>query len=176
MPIFQLESKIPRIHPTAYVSDQATIIGDVTVGENASIWSQAVLRGDNEPIVVGAGSNVQEGAVLHTDHGYPLTLGEGVTVGHQAMLHGCTIEDQCLVGVKAIVLNGARVGSESIVGAGSLITEGKTFPTRSLILGSPAKAVREVSDEQLRGVKANSAEYRELGALYKVSLKPVQDK
>jgi carbonic anhydrase/acetyltransferase-like protein (isoleucine patch superfamily) len=145
--IYQLEDEVPRIAAGAWVADSASVIGRVTLGADASVWYGAVLRGDNDSITIGARSNVQDGSVLHTDRGFPLTLGEDVTVGHQAMLHGCSIGEGSLVGIQAVVLNGARIGSHCIVGAGSVVTEGKEFPDRSLILGSPAKLLRMLTAE-----------------------------
>ena len=130
--------------PTAnWIAPDATLIGDVQVGRNAGFWFGVVIRGDNEPIVIGADTNVQEHTVMHTDPGFPLTIGEGCTIGHRAMLHGCTIGDNSLIGMGAIVLNGARIGKNSLVGAGALVTEGKEFPDNSLIVGSPAQGRSE---------------------------------
>lgn len=147
MSLYRIADRQPRLAATAFVAAEATLIGDVQVGEHASVWPGAVARGDNEPVVIGNESNVQEGAVLHADPGFPLTIGERVTVGHQAMLHGCTIGNGSLVGIQAVVMNGAVIGAGSIVGAGALVTEGKVFPPRSLIMGSPGKLVREMSDD-----------------------------
>jgi len=133
-------------------------MGKVELAENASVWYSAVIRGDNDPIRIGRNSNVQDGSVLHTDHGKPLTIGDNVTIGHQVMLHGCTIGDNSLVGIGAVVLNGARIGRHSIVGAGALVTEGKEFPDGVLIVGSPAKVVRELTPEQITRLQA-SADY-----------------
>lgn len=171
MTIYQFEEFSPEIDDSAYVSEEAVIIGRIKLGPNTSIWPCAVLRGDNEPITLGAGSNAQDGAVLHTDPGYPCTIGKDVTVGHQAMLHGCTVEDGALIGIQAIVLNGAVIGKESLVGAGALVTEGKVFPPRSLILGSPAKAVRELTDEEVQGMQRNADTYRKRAQAFKKELK-----
>jgi carbonic anhydrase/acetyltransferase-like protein (isoleucine patch superfamily) len=141
------------------VADSAQLIGRVQLGEGASVWYGAVLRGDNEWITIGARSNVQDGSVLHTDMGSPLTLGEDVTVGHQAMLHGCTVGDGSLIGIQAVVLDGAKIGRNCLVGAGALVTEGKAFPDNSLIIGSPAKAVREISAEQLAMLRRSASGY-----------------
>jgi carbonic anhydrase/acetyltransferase-like protein (isoleucine patch superfamily) len=148
MPVYRLGELAPKIDPSAWIADNATIVGDVTLGPGVNIWFGAVLRGDNEPIVVGAGCNVQEGAVLHTDPGYPLTLGQSVTVGHQAMLHGCSVGDGALIGIQSVVMNGARIGRECIVGACALVTEGKAFEDGSMILGSPAKMSRALTADQ----------------------------
>jgi len=170
MTCYQLPGKTPTIHATAYVTPEATVIGDVRLGVGVSLWPGAVLRGDNEPIVIGDGSNVQEGAVLHTDHGFALTVGCDVTVGHQAMLHGCTVHDGALIGIQAVVLNGAVIGAGSLVGAGALVTEGKTFPPRSLILGSPAKAVRLLSDAEVEQIRRGSQSYARRSQEYKKAM------
>ena len=147
--------RLDDIEPTTpeagqfFVADNATVIGRVTLAVDSSIWFNAVLRGDQEEIAIGEGSNVQEGCVMHTDPGFPLTVGAGCTIGHQAMLHGCTIGDDALVGIGAIVMNGASIGAGSLVAAGSLVTPGKVLPERSLIVGSPAKVLRELTDEEV---------------------------
>ena len=142
MPIRLLGDRRPQIDDTTYVADGAQVIGDVLLEPGASVWFNAVLRGDTERITVGSGSNIQDGAILHADPGYPCTIGAGVVAGHGAILHGCQIDDDCLIGMGAIVLNGARIASGSIVAAGAIVTEGKEFPPRSLIMGVPAKLVR----------------------------------
>jgi carbonic anhydrase/acetyltransferase-like protein (isoleucine patch superfamily) len=159
MAVYALNDTVPQLHETAWVADSATVIGNVRLHEEASVWYGAVVRGDNELITVGRGSNVQDGSVLHTDHGFPLTLGEGVTVGHQVTLHGCSIGDGSLVGIQAVVLNGARIGRNCLVGAGALVTEGKEFPDNSLIMGSPAKVVRELSPEQSQRLRQSAQNY-----------------
>ncbi len=159
MAIYQLGDDVPRIAPTAWVAESAQVIGRVALGEGASVWYGAVIRGDNEWITLGARSNVQECSVLHTDMGFPLTLGDDVTVGHQVTLHGCTVGDGSLIGIQAVVLNGAKIGRGCLVGAGAVVTEGKSFPDHSLILGAPAKVVREVSPEQLARLKLSAAHY-----------------
>ena len=168
--MYKLGEHAPTIHESVFVADTATIIGRVTLEENASVWFGASLRGDNEPIQVGAGTNIQEGAVLHTDPGYPLVIGTNVTVGHQAMLHGCTVHDGALIGIQAVVLNGAVIGRNCLVGAGAVVTEGKVFPERTLILGAPAKAVRELTDEELARLAQNAQGYIARRALYKEQL------
>ena len=160
MAIYQLEDIAPELHPSAWVADSAEVIGRVTLAENASVWYGAVLRGDNDHITIGPDSNVQDGSVLHTDHGKPLLLGRGVTIGHQVVLHGCTVGDYSLVGIQSVILNGARIGRNSIVGAGSLVTEGKAFPDGVLIVGSPAKVVRELTPEQIAGLQASATPAR----------------
>lgn len=167
---YRLGDKTPNIDDSAYVAVESTIIGDVHLGANTSVWAGAVLRGDNEPIVVGEGSNVQEGSVMHTDPGCPLTLGRNVTVGHQAMLHGCTVGDGSLIGIQAVVLNRAVIGRESLVGAGAIVTEGKVFPDRSLILGAPAKVVRTLTDEDVANLRRNAQTYVERRGLFKAQL------
>lgn len=156
---YRFKDKAPQVPASAYVAAEATLIGDVRLGEGASLWPGAVARGDNEPIRIGAGSNVQEGAVLHADPGFPLTLGAQVTVGHQAMLHGCSVGEGALIGIQAVVLNGAVIGAHSLVGAGAIVTERKEFPPRSLILGAPAKAIRTLTDEEVAGLLQSAASY-----------------
>jgi carbonic anhydrase/acetyltransferase-like protein (isoleucine patch superfamily) len=170
MAIYTIDGHTPRIAPDAYVVDNATVIGRVTLGAGASVWFNATLRGDGDDIVIGAGCNVQDGAVLHVDPGFPLTLGEGVSVGHQAMLHGCTIGNGSLIAIKAVVLNGALIGEQCLVGAGAIVTEGKTFPARSLILGAPAKVVRELTDKDLQMLKRAAESYVGRSARYRASL------
>ena len=167
---YRLGDKTPDIHESAYVAREATVIGDVRLAANTSVWAGAVLRGDNEPITLGEGCNVQEGTVMHTDPGCPLTLGERVTVGHQAMLHGCTVGDGSLIGIQAVVLNRAVIGKECLVGAGAVVTEGKTFPDRSLILGAPAKVVRTLTDEDIAGLRRNAQTYVDRAAQFKTDL------
>lgn len=173
MAIYQLGDDAPRIAPTAWVADSAQVIGRVTLGDGASVWYGAVLRGDNEWITLGARSNVQEGSVLHTDMGFPLMLGDDVTVGHQAMLHGCTVGDGSLIGIQAVVLNGAKIGRGCLVGAGAVVTEGKEFPDGSLILGAPAKAVRELSPEQLARLKQSAAGYVKNAERHRTQVKKI---
>jgi carbonic anhydrase/acetyltransferase-like protein (isoleucine patch superfamily) len=157
--IYQLGVDRPKLAADAWVAESAEVIGRVELGAGSSVWSGAVLRGDNDWIRLGERSNVQEGAVLHTDMGFPLTVGCDVTIGHQAMLHGCTVEDGALIGIQAVVLNGARIGAGSLVGAGALVTEGAEFPPGSLILGAPAKAVRNLNEEQRQRLFASAAGY-----------------
>ena len=158
MSVYALNEWIPQIAPSAWVADNATVVGRISLGEDVSIWYGVVARADSAEIHVGAGSNVQDNSVLHVDEGLPLIIGEHVTVGHQVMLHGCVIGDGSLIGIQAVVLNGAKIGKNCLVGAGALVTEGKEFPDNSLIMGSPAKVVRELSPEQLARIK-NSAKY-----------------
>ena len=161
MPIYALRGETPVLpaKDRYYVAPGAHVIGRVTLGEDVGIWFGAVLRGDGEPIAIGARSNIQDGAVLHTDQGFPLTVGDSCTVGHQAILHGCAVEDECLIGMAATVMNGARIGRGSIVGAGALITEGKQFPERSLIVGSPARVVRALGVEARALILAAAERY-----------------
>jgi carbonic anhydrase/acetyltransferase-like protein (isoleucine patch superfamily) len=173
MAIYQLGEQAPEIDASSFVADSATIIGKVTLEANASVWYGATLRGDNERITIGENSNVQEGTVMHTDMGFPLTLGKNVTVGHQAMLHGCTVGDGSLIGIQAVILNGARIGKGCLVGAGALVTEGKEFPDGSLILGSPAKVVRTLTEEDLLRLQASAASYVARGQLFKAQLKKI---
>lgn len=170
MTIYKLDDRTPQIDDSAYVANEATIIGHVVLEENTSVWAGAVLRGDNEPIRIGKNSNVQEGAVLHTDPGSPLVVGDNVTIGHQAMLHGCTIGEGTLIGIQAVVLNNARIGRNCLVGAGAIITEGKEFPDGSLIIGAPAKVVRQLTPEAIEELKKNTMTYVERGAAYKTRL------
>ena len=173
MAIFQLGGHAPEIDASAFVADSANLIGKVTVEANASVWFGVTIRGDNERITIGEGSNVQEGTIMHTDMGYPLTLGKGVTVGHQAMLHGCTVGDGALIGIQAVILNGAKIGKGCLVGAGALVTEGKEFPDYSLIIGAPAKAVRTLGEEDLARLKGNADSYVERGQMFKAELKRI---
>ncbi|HEV7254468.1 MAG TPA: gamma carbonic anhydrase family protein [Mesorhizobium sp.] len=159
MPIYALDGVSPDIDPTAWIAPDAAVIGKVRLGPRSSVWFGAVLRGDNEWIEVGAGSNIQEHCMLHTDPGFPLAVGENCTVGHRAILHGCTVQRGSLIGMGTIVLNGAAIGAESLVGAGALVTEGKTFPARSLLVGSPARAVRELDDAAAAGLEASALHY-----------------
>lgn len=173
--ILELDGIRPDIAADVYVADTARVIGRVRLAPQSSVWFGAVLRGDNEPIEVGEGSNVQEGAVLHTDPGYPCTVGAGVTIGHQAMLHGCTVGDGALIGIQAVVLNGARIGRNCLVGAGAVVTEGKEFPDGSLILGAPARAVRQLDEEGIARLRRNAAVYIDKAALYRRALRPLPE-
>jgi carbonic anhydrase/acetyltransferase-like protein (isoleucine patch superfamily) len=159
--VHSIGNKLPDVEKAAFLAWNAEVAGEVTLGPDASVWFGATLRGDLSALRIGAGTNVQDNAVLHVDTDLPLTIGDRVTIGHAAVLHGCTVEDDCLIGMAAVVLNGAVIGRESIVGAGALVTEGKVFPPRSLILGSPAKAVREVDDAMLAKARENTRAYIE---------------
>ena len=173
MSLFQLDDVAPQVHPSAFVADTARVIGRVTLAEDSSVWFGAVLRGDTDPITVGRGSNIQDGSVLHADIGVPLTIGAYVTVGHQVMLHGCTIGDESLIGIGAIVLNGARIGRHCLVGAGALVTEGKVFPDGSLILGSPAKVVRPLTPQEIEGLRQSAQHYIENARRFRHGLRPL---
>jgi carbonic anhydrase/acetyltransferase-like protein (isoleucine patch superfamily) len=161
MALYALDGVAPRVAEGAWVADSAQVMGNVELGENASVWFGSVLRGDTEVIRIGRGSNIQDGSVLHADIGKPLTVGDNVTVGHKVMLHGCTIGDGSLIGIGAIVLNGAKIGRGCIVGAGALVTEGKEFPDGSMIIGSPAKVVRALTPEQQQGLRWSAEHYIE---------------
>lgn len=173
MAIYQLGEHTPDIDPSAYITDSATVIGQVRLEADVSIWFGTTVRADNEPITIGAGSNIQENSVLHADPGMPLKIGRNVTVGHQAMLHGCTIGDGSLVGIQAVILNGAKIGKNCLVGAGALVTEGKEFPDNSLIIGSPAKAVRTLDEKAIAGLASISANYVERSRIFKKELKRI---
>jgi carbonic anhydrase/acetyltransferase-like protein (isoleucine patch superfamily) len=157
--VHRIGDKVPRVKEALFLAWNAEIAGDVTLSAETSVWFSATVRADLAPISVGRGSNIQDNVTLHVDTGLPLVVGAGVTVGHHAILHGCTVGDDCLVGMGAIVLSGAVIGKESVVGAGALVTEGKVFPSRSLIVGSPAKAVRRVDDELLDKIRQNGLAY-----------------
>jgi len=173
MAIFKIGTHTPDVDASAYVTDSASVIGQVHLAANTSIWFGAALRGDNELISIGEGSNVQECAVLHTDIGYPLVVGKNVTIGHQAMLHGCTVGDGSLIGIQAVVLDGAVIGKNCLVAAGALVTSGKKFPDNSLIMGSPAKAVRELTQEQINDIQRGVTTYIERAAYFKQQLKRI---
>lgn len=159
MPLYEIDGKRPVLGKCAWVAPSAELIGDVHLGEDVGIWFGAVIRGDNTPIVVGARSNIQEGAMCHSDPGAPLTIGSECTVGHHAMLHGCMIGDGVLIGMGAILLNHATIGAGSIVGAGALVTEGKNFPPGSLIVGSPARAVRTLDEGAQAMLRVSAVKY-----------------
>jgi len=175
MPLYSLDGVAPEL-PEGFwfVADTAVLVGRVSLGEEVGIWFGAVLRGDNEPIVVGARSNIQENSVLHTDMGYPLTVGTGCTVGHRAMLHGCTVGDNSLIGMGATVLNGAVIGRNCLIGANALITENKTIPDNSLVIGSPGKVVRELEAETIAGLTESASHYVENARRFASGMTPVQ--
>ena len=171
MAIYQFGEHAPQIDPSAWVADSANIVGKVRLEANASVWFGVTIRGDNELIVIGEDSNVQENCVLHTDMGFPLVIGKKVSIGHQAMLHGCTVGDGSLIGIQAVILNNAKIGKNCLVGAGALVTEGKEFPDNSLIIGSPAKAVRTLSAEDALNLAAISETYVKRAQFCKTGLK-----
>ena len=170
MALYRIKDQSPQVHPSAYVADSSDVMGQVTLAEGASVWSHVAIRGDNEAIHIGERSNVQEGAVLHTDIGFPLRIGMDVTVGHQAMLHGCTVGDGSLIGIQAVVLNGAVIGKNCLVAAGALVTEGKVFDDGMLIMGSPAKAVRPLAEPDIIRMQLGAALYVQKAAEYKTDL------
>jgi carbonic anhydrase/acetyltransferase-like protein (isoleucine patch superfamily) len=161
---------IPQVAGSAWVAPGAFVIGDVYLGEESSVWYGAVLRGDAEPIRIGGRTNVQDGCILHTDPGFPATVGQGCIVGHNAVVHGCEVGDDCLVGMGATVMNGAKIGDGSIVAAGALVPEGREFPPRSLIVGVPAKRIGDVTDEQTADIERGASEYVERAAVHRASL------
>ena len=173
MPLFSFEGRSPRIDPTAFVAPTATLIGDVTVEAGASVWFNAVLRGDNEWIELGERSQIQDNAVLHTDPGFPLKIGENCVIGHNVVLHGCTIASNSLIGMGAVVLNGAMIGKNCLVGAGAVVTEGKEFPDNSLIVGAPARAVRTLDDKAREGIARGADIYVRRWQQYAKSLKRI---
>ena len=173
MALYKLGDVSPMMVPSAYVAPSASVIGNVVLAEHSSVWFGATLRGDNETITIGAGSNVQDGAVMHTDPGFPLTIGAHVSVGHQAMLHGCTVGEGSLIGIQAVVLNAAVIGRGCLVGAGAVVTERKVFADGTLILGAPAKVVRELTIEERENLLKVAANYAARGAYYRNHLQPI---
>ena len=173
MSTYQLDDQAPQVHESAFVADSAQVMGDVVLAQDSSVWFGAIIRGDTETITVGEGTNIQDGSVLHADVGFPLTLGARVTVGHQVMLHGCTVGEESLIGIGAVVLNGAKIGKHCLVGARSLVTEGKEFPDGSMILGSPAKVVRQLSPEQIEGLRRSAQHYVENARRYQRGFKKI---
>jgi len=173
MPIYRYGERVPSVHESVFVAPGASVIGSVVLSENVSVWFGATIRGDNDIITLGKNSNVQEGAVLHTDPGLKLTIGENVTIGHQAMLHGCTVGDGSLIGIQAVVLNGAVIGKGCLVGAGAVVTERKVFPDRSLILGSPARVARQLTDEDVEKLMKSAQSYAERRAQFLANLKEI---
>ena len=166
--IYDLEKNVPEISADSWVAPNAIIIGKVKLEKNSSIWFNAVLRGDIEKIVIGENSNIQDGSVLHTDPGCPLTVGKGVTVGHMVMLHGCEISDDTLIGIGSTILNKAKIGKNCIIGANTLITENKVIPDNSLVLGSPGKVIRKVTDEEIKVIRENAKHYVKNSKRYKI--------
>lgn len=173
MALYELDGHAPQLGENAWVADSAQVIGNVTLGENASVWFGSIVRGDSDHIRIGNNSNVQDSCILHVDAGVPLTLGDNVSVGHQVMLHGCTVGDGSLIGIGAVVLNHVKIGRNCLVGAGSLVTEGKEFPDGSMILGSPARVVRELTPEQIAGLQRIAGHYVQNAARYRNGLKKI---
>lgn len=171
MAVYELDGIHPDIAPTAWVADSAQVMGKVQLGEDASVWFGTVVRGDSDTITIGAGSNIQDGSVLHADEGKPLHIGRHVTAGHQVMLHGCTIGDESLIGIGSVILNGARIGRNCLVGARSLVTEGKEFPDGVMILGSPAKVVRALTPEEIEGLRRSACHYIDNSRRFRDGLK-----
>ena len=171
--IYSLGDRTPEFRGDDYfIADGAVVIGSVVLEQNASVWFNAVIRGDNDLITIGENSNIQDGSVLHTDGGVPLTVGKNVTVGHKVMLHGCTIGDNSLIGINSVILNGAKIGKGCLIGANALIPEGKEIPDGSLVMGAPGKVVRELSPEQQKGLEMSALHYVENFKRYKKDLKP----
>ncbi len=174
MPLYEIEGKRPTLADDVWIAPSADVIGDARLGEGASVWFGAVIRADNTPILVGARTNIQEGAMLHSDPDAPLSIGKGCTIGHHAILHGGTIGDNVLVGMGATILNNAVIGDDCLIGANALVTEGKVFPAGSLIVGAPAKAVRELSPETIAGLKMSAASYAAKQGVYADGLRLVE--
>ena len=173
MALYQLDAHRPEVHESAWVADNAQVMGAVKLAADASVWFGCTVRGDTETIEIGEGSNIQDNSVLHADYGTPLTVGKNVTVGHMVVLHGCTIGDESLIGIGAVVLNGAKIGKNCLVGAGSLVTEGKEFPDGSMIMGTPAKVVRQLTPEQIQGLRESARRYIDNAHRYKAGLKKI---
>lgn len=173
MPLYAIDGRSPQLADGAWAAPSADLVGDVRLAARASVWFGAVIRADNTPIIIGEETNIQDGAVGHSDPGFPLTIGARVTVGHQAILHGCTIADDCLVGMGARILNGAILDPECLVGAGALVTEGKRFEAGSLIVGSPARVVRKLTDEERQALRLSAAHYADKARRYAAELKVI---
>lgn len=175
MPVYRLGTRVPNL-PAAdryWISPDANVIGSVTLGDDVGIWFGATLRGDNEPMTVGRGTNIQEGVMVHSDPGFPATIGEDCTIGHHAIIHGCTIGDNTLIGMGATILNGAKIGKNCLVGANALVTEGKEFPDNSLIVGSPARVVRTLDEKAAEGIRKSAEKYVANWKRFAEELKPV---
>lgn len=175
MVVFALDDQKPELGKDAWVADTARVIGKVYLSERVSVWFNAILRGDNEPITIGANSNIQDGAILHTDEGIPLTIGKSVSVGHMAMLHGCTVGDGTLIGMNAVILNRAVIGKHCLIGAKALIPEGKVIPDRSLVVGTPGRIIRELTDEEVARIEAGAANYVENAARFRKGLRQIDE-
>lgn len=176
MTIYALHDVEPQIDARAWVAPDANVIGNVRLDAAVSVWFGSTMRGDNEPIVIGEGSNVQEDVVMHTDPGFPLTIGQGCTIGHKAMLHGCTLGENTLVGMGATILNGAKIGRNCLIGACALITEGKEIPDGSLVMGAPGKIVRELDDAAVAGLRASALHYQNRAELFRAGLRVLDGK
>jgi carbonic anhydrase/acetyltransferase-like protein (isoleucine patch superfamily) len=173
--LYEINNIKPTVDPTAWIAPGTHVIGNTTIMANASVWFGTTIRGDNDPISVGAGSNIQENCVLHTDPGCPLTIGTNCTIGHKAMLHGCTIGDNSLVGMGATILNGAIIGKNCLIGAGALVTEDKVIPDGSLVMGAPGKVVRNLDDAAIMGLTQSALHYQQNAAKFRDGLKPLGD-
>ncbi|MDP5240602.1 gamma carbonic anhydrase family protein [Uliginosibacterium sp. 31-16] len=173
MTVFALDDRVPELDEGAWVADSATVIGSVQLARNASVWFNAVLRGDNDPITVGEHTNIQDGAILHTDEGIPLTLGSHVSVGHMAMLHGCTVGDGTLIGMNAVVLNGAVIGKHCLIGAKALIPEGKVIPDRSLVVGTPGRIIRELTEDEVARIWSSAEGYVSNAERFRTGLRQI---
>ena len=173
MALYSIDDETPRIDPSAWVADSAQVMGNVVLLEESSVWFGSVLRGDTEVLQIGRRANVQDGCIVHSDAGFPMTLGDDVSIGHQVMLHGCTVGDGSLIGIQSVILNGARIGRNCLVGAGSLVTEGKEFPDGSMILGRPAKVVRALTPEQIAGLRAIAVHYVANARRFRAGLRKV---
>ena len=171
--IYTLGDRVPEFKGDYWVADNATVLGSVILENNANIWFNAVLRGDNDVITIGENANIQDGSVLHTDDGIPLTVGKNVTVGHQVMLHGCDIGEGSLIGINSVILNGAKIGKGCLIGANALITEGKEIPDGSLVMGSPGKIVGQLTPEQIKGLEMSALHYVQNAKRFKDTLKPL---
>ena len=170
MTIYSLDGHTPQLADDTWVAPDANLIGQVILEEGASVWFGATLRGDNEPITIGRGSNVQENCVMHTDMGYPLTVGENCTIGHKVMLHGCTLGNNTLIGMGATILNGAKIGNNCLIGAGALVTEGKEIPDGSLVMGMPGKVVRQLDEAAIEGLRQSAKHYQDNARRYAAGL------
>ncbi|MDR1967449.1 MAG: gamma carbonic anhydrase family protein [Burkholderiaceae bacterium] len=173
MAVYELDGKTPQVHSSAWIAGSAEVMGNVAIAADASVWFGCVLRGDTETIAIGEGSNIQDLSVLHADLGQPLTVGRHTTVGHKVMLHGCTIGDESLIGIGAVVLNGAVIGRNCLVGAGALVTEGKKFPDGSMIVGAPARVVRQLAPEEIERLRMSAQHYRDNARRFRATLKEV---
>lgn len=173
MPAFQLADLTPRIPPSCWIAPDAAVIGNVRLGQDAGVWFNAVLRGDNDRIDIGARTNIQDLAMVHVDPGFPVTIGEGCTIGHRAIVHGCTIGDNTLIGMGAVILNGARIGRNCLIGAGAIVTEGKEIPDGSLVIGAPGKVVRDLTEAQIEGLRRSARAYVENARRFAQGLRTV---